>query len=532
MALLLAATLVAALHASNLFFAGPLWRDEVGDAVYAALPSWGRIWALLKYDNFPPGLLVLLRTWRALGLQNLGGPDFGYRIYGLLIGLAIPAALWLNARWLGGRRNAPWFSLSLFAAGGFVVRVSDSVRPYGPGWLLMLLGFGLVWRVVQSPRPGRIAAAAAVAVLSVQSLYQDAFVLFAFGTMGMIVAARAGRWRAVAAVAGIGALAAMSLVPYALGPVHEANAWSMVSRPGLGWLTMAGLLWLAAGSLAGAVSWLWVAAVAGVVWAALTLPPGTNAEDVSAPDARWYAAGSVLIVFPLYLGFLKALGMMTTPWYYLLPLALAANALDVLGAVMSRDARWRGARLAFLAVALGVSLTFGWRLVQVRVTNADRVAAQVGALARPGDLVLVEPWPYGVSFQYYYRGQVPWTTLPPLADHTIHRYDLVKDSLAAPEGIAPVLAQMGATLRAGHRVWMVGQINSPPVGRSAPVLRPAPNDPRAGWDESVYEAVWMLQTGEFLRAHAARAVDVPSHLEQPVSFLEEMRLGCVEGWKP
>ncbi len=92
--------------------------------------------------------------------------------------------MWFNARVLGGRRNAPWFSLALFAAGGLVVRVGDSVRPYGPGWLLMLLGFGLIWRVVQSPRAGRIAAAALVAICSVQSLYQNAFVLLAIGTAG------------------------------------------------------------------------------------------------------------------------------------------------------------------------------------------------------------------------------------------------------------------------------------------------------------------------------------------------------------
>ena len=84
----------------------------------------------------------MLRTWRALGLENVGGPDFGYRGLGGVIGLGIAGALWLNARLLGGERNAPWFSLGLFAAGGFAVRVGDSVRPYGLGWLFMLLTFG------------------------------------------------------------------------------------------------------------------------------------------------------------------------------------------------------------------------------------------------------------------------------------------------------------------------------------------------------------------------------------------------------
>ena len=195
--------------------------------------------------------------------------------------------------------------------------------------------------------------------MSVQFLYQNAFLLLAIGTAGMFVAARAGRWRAAAAVAGIGTLAALSLVPYALGPIHDAGAWSMVSRPGLDWSSMAGLLWLAAGSLEHAVSWLWVVAILAAAAAVFALPPGTD-EDAPPPDARWYAVGSVLIVFPLYLGFLKALGMMTTPWYYLLPLALAANALDVLGAGMSRDVRWR-------AGAAGVSRRHARRGADVRM---------------------------------------------------------------------------------------------------------------------------------------------------------------------
>ena len=62
-ALFIAALSVAALHVANLFFAGPLWRDEIGDAQYAAMPSWAHIWSMLKYDNFPPLLIVLLRTW-------------------------------------------------------------------------------------------------------------------------------------------------------------------------------------------------------------------------------------------------------------------------------------------------------------------------------------------------------------------------------------------------------------------------------------------------------------------------------------
>ena len=532
MSLLLAVLLLAGLHVVNLFYAGPLWRDEVGDAVYAAMPSWGYIGSMLRYDNFPPLLLVCLRTVRGLGLQNLGDPDFGYRGYGLLVGLALPAALWCNARWLGGRRNTPCFSLPLFAAGALAIRIGDSVRPYGLGWLFMLLSFGLIWRVVQFPRPGRVAAAALVAILAVQSLYQNAFVLFAIGAAGMLVAARVGRWRAVAAVAGIGAATAVSLLPYVLGPIRDANAWSMVSRTGQSWPRMGIMLWEAAGSLDPVTPWLWLVAVAVVTWAVCSLPHGATDDTVPSRDARLYAVASAAIALPVFLGFLKGLGMNTTPWYYLLPLALAASALDVLGGAMARGVRWRVGRLVFLSVGLVVALRFAWQIVQVRVTNVDVLAAQVGRWAQPGDCVLVSPWTYGVSFSYYYHGTIPWTTLPPLDDNSIHRYDLVKDRIVSADAIAPVLARLDETLRSGHRVWIVGSMNAPSKGHGPVILRPAPNDPRAGWDEGVYMVSWTSQVGAYLRAHALRTVDLAPHLDQKVSLLENTKLSCHQGWQP
>ncbi len=80
-------------------------------------PTWGHIWSQLKYDNFPPLLLAVLRGWHALGLA---GDGTGYRLLGLLVGLGILGALWGNARLLGAR--APFFSLALFATGRLVVR--------------------------------------------------------------------------------------------------------------------------------------------------------------------------------------------------------------------------------------------------------------------------------------------------------------------------------------------------------------------------------------------------------------------------
>ncbi len=270
-----------------------------------------------------------------------------------------------------------------------------------------------------------------------------------------------------------------------------------------------------------------MAAAVAVAWAVCTLPRSRGTR------ARWYAAGSVVVVFPLYLGFLKGLGMSTTPWYYLLPLALTANALDVIGGVMAGTFAGASGGWCFWWPRWACSSSYGSGLVQTRVTNADTVAARVGQLAQPGDCILVSPWAYGVSFHYYYQGTVPWTTLPPLDDNAIHRYDLMKAAIASPDPLAGVFARLEATLRAGHRVWIVGWLDVPPEGQAAPaLLRPAPTDPAVGWDESRYMTNWTLQVGGYLRAHGTTAADAARHLDQPVSALEDLDLYCIQGWRP
>ena len=532
MTLLLAMLLIVGLHVGNFLSAGAFWRDEVGDLVYANMPSWQQIGSELRYDNFPPLLLAVVRGWYGLGLA---GDGTGYRVLGLLVGLGILAAFWFNARLLGAR--APYFSLALFATGRLVVRVGDSIRPYGVGWLLMLVTFGLLWRVVRSARPARVLAAGLAAVLSVQALYQNAFLLLAVGGAGMIVAARGRRWRSVAAVAGIGLAAALSLLPYALGPVRDAGAWSVVSQGGLPWHRLWYMFDAALRSSSDLLPWAWLLAalvLGAVALFASRLPGGDDLPAGQTPsrEARWYAAGATLLALPIFLGFLKALGMATMPWYYVLPLALAAGTLDVLGGALETGRRWRVARLVFLGLALAVTLPTAWDEVQVRATNADLAAAAVAREAAPGDYVVVAPWPYAVPFGYYYKGQAPWTSLPPLADNTIHRYDLMKAAIENPEeAVRPVFARVEATLRAGGRVWVVGTIDVTAPGKPPLIPAPAP-DPRFGWDEATYMIAWERMLGDFLQAHATGARSIDPSAGRRVSPLEDMAVYRVEGWQP
>ena len=68
---------------------------------------------------------------------------------GLLIGLGMLGAMWLNTRIMGFR--LPFISLGLLAANATVVTWGNSLRAYGCGSLFILITLGLVWKLVQAP---------------------------------------------------------------------------------------------------------------------------------------------------------------------------------------------------------------------------------------------------------------------------------------------------------------------------------------------------------------------------------------------
>src|SRR5262249_19075165 len=161
-------------------------------------PSLSQMFEAVRYDSFPSFFHVLLRGWVSLGG---GTSDMATRGLGLTIGLLVLGTCWWSARAFGSR--LPLFSLLLLGISGLCVRTTDSICAYGIGIVCIALCFGLVWRVVIKPTPGSVGLAGACAILAVQSLYQNAFLLAAICLAGMLVGARQGRWGRVGLIAGI-----------------------------------------------------------------------------------------------------------------------------------------------------------------------------------------------------------------------------------------------------------------------------------------------------------------------------------------
>ena len=519
-ALALAATLVTlALHIRLFLSAGPLWRDEINTVVVATQPTLAGVWDRLEGESFPLLPYALLHLWRSQGL----GTDGGLRAFGLIVGLSAVAALW----W--GRRRAgvppPLLALSLFAINPVVVRWGDSIRGYGLGELAILLAFTLVFEALRRPRPVIVGLAAIAATAAVQTAYQNSVLVFAIGMSGAAISLGWRRPRRAALALGIGGVAALSLVPY-LAVMGRAREYRLVSVEGATPGHLAAVFWRALGAEIG-VGWpgqvLAVAWVGAMAWA-------LGAVAARRPAAGWPRARAVyglwvlLIALPAQFAFLLFLGFPTMPWYSLPLLALLAASLEAM--IQGRSPALRITRVLLAGALLALVSPSAFSYVALRQTNMDLAAAAVAGAHRD-DFVVVSPWFLAVSFNRYYDGAAPWSTIPPLEDTTVHRTDLLARQLQAEDPIGPLVARVESTLQGGHRVYWVGlpapAIERPP--RRLPPLR----GPVNGALQGLYCANWTLHVAQALRRYGAAGESVPLEARRPAQPYERVRVWVTTG---
>jgi len=537
-----ASAMMLVLHAIFMLRAGAPWRDEINSVEMATMPSLRAIASALGYDSFPIGYTLLLRAWIH---GPWGGGEPALRALGFLVGGSLLAALWFAARALGAR--TPWLALALFGWSTVACRATDSIRPFGLGTLADVLAFALIGRLVERPGRIRFVNASLAAVAAVQCSYTGALLLTGAGFAGVVVALRRGRGRTALAVLGVVALAAASLVPYA-GAIRTARDWAVLNQLRPGPLVLGRTLISALGA---GLAPAWLALAAAAVWRAFgRWSRGVSARPAEATsatataaardaDAITYSAVALVASAVAFLGFLVYTGFLTEHWYYVPLMAFAAAALNgALGTAHLPRARpaagrpWPRAAVPAGALALAAALAWGFKgpPLGARQTNMDLVARKLEASAESGDLILVNPWYFGVSFRHYYSGAARWTTLPPLDDLRIHRYDLLKRRMQEADPIQGVLAAIEGTLRSGHRVWLIGWLTAPPGQGGVPVLPPAPASGAWRWSGGAYLGTWAMRADALAAAHVTSVVPVEIETPGPVSHYENVPLNALSGW--
>jgi hypothetical protein len=507
------------LHWVNFRSAGALWRDEAGVARISTLATVQEMWSNLGHESCPILFPILSRGWSFA----IGGGDTALRVFGFIVGLLMLGVVWLTGWFF--HRSAPLIALGLLAVNASVVRWGDSLRAYGLGSVVMLATLVMVWRFVSVPNRTRWVAAALAAVISVQCLFQNSFLLLAACVAAIAVKARCGDFKSALAALAIGFPAAMSLLPYG-AIIREAQGWSILSQIGF----LPALIWT---NLSDAMAptvpwlrWLWIAlvivAVARCVTSVRGLPDAPERDTNTAAVFAGTALVAGIIGFFFFLWIAK---MPTQVWYFLPLTTFAAVCIDA--ALANWPVRWQHWHWAVPALAL-TCLPSAREFAMCRQSNMDIVASVLLGRAGPHDLIVVHPWTFGVSFDRQYSGPTPWTTVPPLADHRFHRYDLFKAKMVMENPAQPVCNEIAATLRARNRVWLVGAI---PLSQTPPPqIQRAPNN-AWGWLDDPYSDVWGAQVGFFVATHATRGEVVPIHSPNLISPLETMQVVVVAGWQ-
>ena len=505
------------LHWVNFRSAGALWRDEAGVVRIATLPTIREMWSNVGHESCPILFPALLRTWSF----TVGGADPALRVMGFIVGLLVLGAVWLNGWFF--HRSAPLVALSLLAVNASVVRWGDSLRAYGLASVLMLLALATGWRFAREPSLKRWLVAGLVAVISVQNLFQNSFLLLAVCAAAAAVRMRRRDFKNALAALAIGVPAAVSLLPYS-AMIREAQDWSVLSQIGF----LSPLIWtnlsLAMAPTLAWLRWLWIAlAILAIARCVIRVLPDAAEDD--ADTAAFFAGTALMGALICFLIFLRLAKMPTQVWYFLPLTTFAAVCIDA--ALANWPARWQFWRCAFAILAL-VCLPGARELITYRQTNMDLVADVLRKRADAHDLIIVHPWTFGVSFDRQYSGPTPWTTVPPLADHRFHRYDLFKAKMILENPAQPVCDRIAATLHAGNHVWLIGDV---PLSQTPPPqIEPAPNNPW-GWLDDPYSDVWGAQIGYFVAIHATEGEVVPIPSSNPVSPLENVQVISVAGWQ-
>jgi hypothetical protein len=516
------------LHYLFMRHGGALWRDETGALNLATMPHLPDVWAHLHYDSFPIFWVMVVRCWSAMGL----GDDGGLRLLGFLTGISVLGALWFNA-W-SFKTSPPIISMLLLGFCPTIMIWGDSMRAWGWGVLWILLVLATMWRVVESPRVGNIVIAALAAIGSVQSIYYNAVLLFAICAGGVAVAFRRRAWKAGVAVLGIGFVSAISLSPY-VGVIHRGAEEYIIIRGTFGVTQFVERITDAI-RIPGTMSvGIWVLLVIGGMAAAIIcqIRPEKFKATPNQRDVLLFSATTLVVAVAGYFVFLKNLGFITNAWYYAALLAVVAVTVETMLSVVRSRRGGAITRVAFAcAVALMVLLPV-WRTAHLRLTNADIVAQTLAKSAEKGDLIVVNPWYCGITFERYYSGPAAWMGLPDVKDYKIHRYDTIKEMITMKDpsdAIEPVRERMRETLKSGKRVWLVGapiyfKLDNPPDKLVA-----APSGPY-GWYWGYYGAVWSKQAGKYIGSHAKELHKVELPDCGPVNETEAIRLMVAEGWR-
>jgi mannosyltransferase len=389
-----------------------MWSDEGLSLYRARLPATLIVENVITVDGHdtqdtnPPFYFLLLHGWRRLGGESV----FGLRYLGVLSALLTVPFLYQLGRQAGGRQTGMLAALFL-AISPFHVWQSQDLRNYG---LLVFLTaasvYGLFRYVLAAPpRPRRwLMFWAVMALLAVYTHYFAFFVL-AFALLALLLSrsGRHGRWLWPALL--LVGLAMLPILPVAAARFQAGQQIDFVYVRPDHLLSHAVSVYSVGMKPAVVQSWWRILPVLLLFFA------GLGAGLL--PERR--RPITLLLLAYLVLPLLLLMALSTVNPLYNGPrhLILGLPPFLLLAAV-GGAALWRYRRPAgLLLVTVVVVSQAAW--LHTQFTAPDLIKDDVRGAARyltevvqPGDVVILHDSLIGFTFDYYYKGPVPWRAVP------------------------------------------------------------------------------------------------------------------------
>ena len=499
--------------------AGALWRDECDSLQLARMPRFGDVLEYLHFTAFPILFPTVVRVYTTL----FGTSDIALRCFGLAVGILFLGVAWFQAR--SSSRAVPLLVPALIGLNANFLSAGLWLRGYGLGCVLLLLAFALTARFLREPDTAKLVAVFFGYLASVQCLYFNGVLVAAMVFAATSVLWMRGEWKWMWRLLAAAIICGLSYLPYVLEVFSSTIGWAVLMQRPFSWNWAVERL-RSACAADGIAQWLWggivvLCCVSGV-WR-LRIIRRTNGR--AERDLLLFGLLTILIGMVAQMGFLRLMQNIIMPRYYLSLISLIAGASTLIAA--NNAARWW---LYFGRPALIVMVTalvfFSPRdELRARNSNIDTIAQRLAKEAHPSDLIVLSDAQLGISFNHYYHGTSRWMTVPQIADHRIHRYDLLQKKMVEFFPLDDVEKEIAATLKSGNRVWILGGR----MGRSARVLTSAP-DPQFGWQLPYYMVWWSHQLADFLQQHATR-LDVIVREGKSTSRWENVQLVACEGWR-
>src|SRR5262249_12412542 len=154
--------------------------------------------------------------------------------------------------------------------------------------------------------------------------------------------------------------------------------------------------------------------------------PEKTDNPLSNGDLNLFAAVTITVATIGFPGFFWRAQLPMQSWYILSFMATVAVCFAATLTAFRGLLGW--VFLACVAVTASISTHNTSKLLAgAHFSDVDNYAGALKVLATPQDYIIVVPWHWGITFNYYFKGQTPWDTLPPVSNHTTHRFDLVQE---------------------------------------------------------------------------------------------------------